>query len=168
MLQYIRKNLSHYCSELGKISYFFKIDLNQKAACDVFCSADSLILNRNFSANFNLSPNNRITFEDLKELKEDGLLDILYVSTDPFQDEVSAREVIYEFQKISEEIIYHTLLRNCFDKSKSTINSGDKNIYITYLFSSDMADSCTIRSLCILDFSREIEYFHYEHACDIL
>lgn len=168
MLQYIRKNLFHYCSELGKISYFFKIDLNEKSACDVFCCADSLILNRNFSANFNLSPNNRITFEDLKELKEDGLLDILYVSTDPFQDEVSAREVIYEFQKISEEIIYHTLLRNCFDKSKSTSKSGDKNNYIKYLDSSAMPDSWTIRSLCNLDFSREIEYFHYEHACDIL
>ena len=64
------------------------------------CGSSILSLLTHSPSNY-IDRRNNPKIKDLKELKEDGLLDILYVSTDPFQDQVSSREVIYEFQKIS-------------------------------------------------------------------
>lgn len=172
VLRYVSKQLVEYCKQHDKIPYFFKVDMTAGSSCDVFGCSDEPLFDPTewiqFRQGVDPKPPNRVNLDEfVKEVNERNL-EVLFVANDPFVKNLSAREVIYEMQRICTDLKYYTLVRDPYERTKSLCRFSSDEQFLQYIESSELQDSWMIRTLCNLDFEREIEYFHYEHALNML
>ena len=172
VLRYTSKRLVEYCKQNNTIPYFFKVDFTGGSSCDVFAQADEPLFDPTewiqFRQGVDPKPPNRVNLDELaKEVRERNLK-ILFISNDPFVKNLSAREIIYEMQQMLGDLSYHTLIREPYERTKSLCKFPSDEQFLNYLESTELQDSWMIRTICNLDFGREVEYFHYEHAYEMI
>lgn len=172
VLRYVSKQLDSYCKERDKVPYFFKVDLTTGSSCDVFAMADEPIFDPaewiQFRQGVDPVPPNRLNLAELANCMNQHGLKILFISNDPFVKNLSAREIMYHMRTLCGELSYYTLMRDAYERTKSLCRFNSDEQFLRYIESPELQDSWAIRTLCNLDFKREIEYFHYEYAKNIL
>lgn len=172
VLRYASKQLNEWCIERDLIPYFFKVDMQMGASCDVFLCASEPMFDANewiqYRQGIDPYPPNRLDYGELLHEVNDKDLQILLISNDPFVKNLSAREIIYKMRTICDELSYYTLMREPFERTKSLCRFNTDDQFLNYIESAELQDSWVIRTLCNLDFKREIEYFHYEYAYNML
>jgi hypothetical protein len=172
VLRYVSKQLEEHCKQRDKVPYFFKVDMSLGATCDMFAEADKPIFDAEewtqYRQGVDPQPPNRLNLNELVDLINKHELKILFISNDPFVKNLSSREIIYHMKTLAGELSYYTLMRDAYERTRSLCRFNTDEQFLNYIESAELQDSWVIRTLCNLDYKREIEYFHYEYARSML